>query len=255
MSLHCHRCQNELPDRGGTYQSGDEGALFCPHCSAPQLLLPDHMRIEYPVEHATTGMLPPPLVGARHGREVDWPTALPKAAGVAVAGAVLTLVGLKVNVLALLGLCWLLGGALVSLGLYSRRRPRVWIDGRIGLRIGVVTGLLTLAALAISGAATGVVMRFSTHRLQAFDQRNAEQAKLAQAWGVRWLQEQHQDKQVQETYIRFVNSPGMTSPEMRAGTALAQLGFEGVLFLFVSAGGGALAGLVQRRRGAAMQGG
>ena len=38
----CHRCGAELPTR----EWAGEGGFFCPHCGAPQILLPEHMRAE-----------------------------------------------------------------------------------------------------------------------------------------------------------------------------------------------------------------
>ena len=254
MQALCHRCQAELPGAAtGAHRNSEDLVLFCPHCGAPQLLLAEHMRMEDPAGQATTGTLPPPRVGRTDRREVDWRRALQGAGAVALAGAVLVLVGLKINAVAFLALCWLLSGSAISVGLYARQRPRVWVDGRAGLRVGVVTGLLMVGAVGLAGTGTGLVMRFVTHGLGAFDAQNVEQTKLGQAWGVRWLQERNEDKEVQETYLRFVNSPLMTSPEVRAGTELAQFGFQAFLLVMFSAGGGALAGVVQGRRGAAMR--
>lgn len=238
----------------GRHQHSDDAALFCPHCSAPQLLLPEHMRLDDPVGAAgsTTGTLPPPRVADSRG--VDWRMALPGAAVVAVVGALLTVAGLKFDGVALLSFCWLMSGAVIAVGLYSRRRPRVWVDARVGLRIGVVTGLLMLGAMAVAGAGAGVVMRFVTHGMEAFDRQGVEQAKQAQVWALRWLQGQNQDKEVQERYVAFMNSPAMTSPEMRAGTELAQLGFEGALLLLISAGSAAFSGMLQGRRRSALRG-
>lgn len=211
------------------------------------------MRIEEPAGQATTGMLPPPRVGDRGGKEVDWRRALVGSASVAAIGAVLILLGLQIGILAFLAFCWLLSGAVISVVLYSSRRPRMRIDGRVGLRIGVVTGVLMVVALGIAGAGTGVLLRFGTHGLAAFDQQRAEQTKLGQAWAMHWMETHNEDKEVREKYISFVNSPVMTSPEMRAGTQLAQLGFQAMLLLLMAGGGGAFAGMLQGRRGAAMR--
>lgn len=229
--------------------------LFCPRCSAPQLLLPEHMRIEDPgaAPVATTGTLPPPRVRTADSRQVDWQAALPGAAMVAVAGAVLTMVGLKVNGAALLSVVWLLSAASISLGLYVRRSPRAWMDGRIGLRVGVVTGLLMLAALAVAGAGTGVVLRFGTHGLAQFDEQSVQQTKATQAWWVNWMQAQGQDKDVQAKYVEMLNSPLMTSPEMKAGSELFSLGLEGAIIVLIAAGGGAFAGMLRGRRAARMR--
>ena len=204
-------------------------------------------------EQATTGMLPPPRVGERDSRDIDWRRALRCAAGVAVMGAVLLLAGLRVSLLALPALCWLLSGAVISVLLYSGQRPRMRIDGRVGLRIGMVTGVLMVAALGVAGAGTGVVLRFGTHGLAAFDEQSAEQTRLGQAWALRWMKAHNEDKEVQEKYLSFVPSPLMTSPEMRAGSQLAQLGFQAMLLLLVASGGGALTGLLQRRRSPAIR--
>ena len=249
----CHRCQAELPGAaGGLVQHSDDLVLFCPRCGAPQLLLQEHMRIDEPPGQATTGTLPPPRVGGKGTRSIDWRRALLAGGAVAFVGAVLVLVGLNVNVVAFLAFCWLLGGAVISVLLYSRQKPRIRIDARVGLRIGFVTGVLMVGALGVGGAATGVVLRFGTHGLDAFDRQSAEQNRLGQAWAVHWMEAHNEDKEVQEKYVSFVNSPLMTSPEMKAGAQLAQLAFQGLLLLLVASGGGAFAGMLQRSHSSAI---
>ena len=206
------------------------------------------MRVETEAA-ASTGMLPPPRVRSGDPRHVDWQAALPGAALVAIVGAVLTVVGLKLSGVALLSIVWVLSGATIALTLYARKNPRAWMSARVGVRVGLVTGLMLCGAMGVAGAATGVILRFGTHSLAGFDQQSAEQAKAVQAWAVNWLAQQGQSKEVQENYVRMLNSPMMTSPEAKAGSELASLGFQGVLILLISAGGGAFAGMVQGRRG------
>ncbi len=199
---------------------------------------------------STTGALPPPRVpGNRTGNGIiDWRTAVPIAAMVAVVAAVLTVLGLRLAGVAIFGFFWLLSGAVISIGLYARRSPQARMDARVGLRLGIVTGLLMLAATAVVGAGAGLVLRFGTHSLGQFDKDSAEATRAAQTRWLAWLKAQGQDQATQDKYVSVINSPLMTSPEMKAGTALFQLSFEGALLLLLSAGGGAFAGMLRARR-------
>lgn len=252
MQGYCHRCHGELPARLNDRRDDDDAGLFCPRCSAPQLKLPEHMRVETMAVTAgdSTGAQPPPRVAGM--KQVDWHAALTCSAMVAAGAAALTLVGLKLNGVALLGMLWVMSGSVISLGLYRKRVAGARLTGRLnaraGLRIGVVTGVLMLATLGVTGAVSGVVMRFATHGMDQFDAQSAERTREMQAWMVNFMAQRGQDKATQDQYIAMMNSPRMTAPETRAGGELVSLGVQGVLIVLISAGGGAFAGMLQGRR-------
>ena len=247
MHEYCHRCHGELPGRAAANPYDDEGALlFCPRCGAPQILLPEHMRVEAVEAEQinTTGATPPPrpanAPGSLKDGQIDWRIALAAGALVAVVGAVLELIGLKSNAVSLLSLLWTMGGAVIALGLYARHRPAAWMDARVGLRVGVATGLVLIAAMGIALAATGVVMRFGTHSLGSFDAEIAANFGLMRQQMVARLQEQQQSADIQQKILGF-----MGSQEVRAGFAMFYLGVLGGVIMLVSAGGGAFAGMMR----------
>jgi hypothetical protein len=238
MQEFCHRCHADLPQLAPGSSRGDEDAiLFCPRCAAPQIHLPDYMRVEAPVA-TTTGALPPPrLFGAGPGA-IDWRAVLTAATVVAAVGVLLTILSLQVGAFSVLGLLWTLSAGSIALALYARLRPQAQMDARVGMRVGVTAGLLMLAAMGVGLAATGVVLRYGTHGMEQFDKANADQRKAI----LTWFQQNIDDKEVQEKFAEDMNSPRMNSPEMRAGSALAGLGMQATLILLIAAGTGALVG-------------
>lgn len=219
--------------------------LFCPHCSAPQIRLPEHMR---PLAKAgsvaeTTGSVPPP-----NPRAVDWPVALRSAAGVAIIGAALNTAGDFFAFLSFLGTLWVLSCSLLTISQYRRARPRGWMDPRAGMRIGVTASVLMIAAVGFSAAALGVVERFATHRLDRQDVLMAQQTKAMQTQMEGWMKGMGQSAEEQKQYADLVNSPWLNSPEVRAGSALAADTLLAGTIVLLGAGLGAFAGAVGARR-------
>jgi hypothetical protein len=247
----CHRCHGELPlSASGTQGngSGEERALYCPHCGAPQLRLPDYMRhdadfaapvaeINEPGEEAGTGRtpLPPP-----RPHEVNWRVALSSAALVAVVAAVLVVAGLRIPFASFLSTIWVIGAAALALGIYSRRNPEGWMDGHVGLRVGLTTGVLMLAMIAAGLAITGVVLRFGLHRLGSFDADIAQQMHAMQQQLGERMAEQQQPLQFRNHMLGF-----MGAPEVRGGLAIFYLATSGLVILLFAAGGGAFAGMMR----------
>ena len=247
----CHRCHGVLPQHApsssrGSYSGLEPDAmLFCPHCSAPQIRLPEHMRPLAPVASvpSTTGLLPPPDPHA-----IDWPMALRCAAAVALVGAGLKVLALALPPLLLLATPWVAGCSILALGLYMRRRPRAWMDARTGLRIGAATGVLMVAALGLALAAAGLVTRFGLHRMGGFDSELSQQLDLMRAQISTGLTQQNQPADFQARMLNFVGSP-----EMRGGLALVYLAISGGLVLLLAIGGGAFSGMLRDRGQAARQ--
>lgn len=243
----CHRCHGELPlSAPGTQgnESVEERALYCPHCGAPQLRLPDYMRQETDVSvdddstTVSTGRTPPP-----HPRGVEWRAALTSAAIVSLVAAVLVVVGLKVPFASFLSTVWVIGAAVVAMTIYARRSPTAWMDGRIGLRVGLATGVMMLGAIAVALAITGVVMRFGLHRMGDFDANVSQQMSVMQQQLGERMADQQQPAGFRAHMLGFLGSP-----EVRGGLAIFYLATFDALILVFAAGGGAFAGMMRSAR-------
>jgi hypothetical protein len=250
----CHRCLGPLPIVApGNKQSSDDAMLFCPRCSAPQILLPEHMRSENDAAATieTTGATPPPRPHSANAnqdpKQVDWRAALSAAGLVALVAAALRIAELKFDVVALVWFFWLLCGANLGVGYYARKRPTAWMDARVGMRIGLVTGVLMCATMAVVSGAAGVVVRYGLHGMTAFDQQQAEETKAMQGRVQVWMQHTF-DAEQQKDYEARMNSPLMKSPEMLAGSALFGAGFWAVILVAISAGTGAVNGMMRGLR-------
>ncbi len=245
----CHRCHGELPFSTFGDRHDDESAfLFCPRCGAPQILLQDHMRIETPSSTAaegSTGALPPPRPGNVGKNNVDWRAAIVAGALVAAIGAVLSVLGMKYLAVGFVGTVWTISCAVLTLGLYARQRPILKMDGKVGMRIGVIAGVLMISAIGPATAATGVVLRFGTHQMAQFDQESAQRRKDLQAQFLEILKKNTDDKDLITQYSAAINSPQANSPEMLAGSALAGGALQGLILILLSAGGGAFAGMMR----------
>jgi len=236
----CHRCQRELPQgTAGSRQSGDDAILFCPHCSAPQIRLPEHMRSEGDSAPATTGATPPPRPILTDPRQIDWRAALFAAGLVAAVSAILAVLGINSGAASMADLFWMLSGAVIALGIYMRTRPRAWIDARVGGRIGLVTGILSISAVLVALAVAGVIARFGLHRMGGFDSELGQQFAALQVQ----MHERSQPADVQAKLIAL-----MSSQEMRSGIAIFYLGILAILLLLLSTGGGAFAGMMRSMR-------
>lgn len=245
----CHRCHGELPLSNFSDRHDDETAvLFCPRCGSPQILLQDHMRIEAPVAagHDSTGALPPPRPGNVGRNNVDWRAAIVAGALVAAIGAVLSVLGMKFLAFGFVGTLWTISCAVLTIGLYARQHPTLKMDGRVGMRIGVIAGVLMIAAIGVGTAATGVVLRFGTHQMAQFDRESAQRRKDLQAQFLEFLKKNTDDKDLISQYSAAINSPQANSPEMLAGSALAGGALQGLILILLSAGGGAFVGMMRR---------
>jgi hypothetical protein len=234
MQESCHRCGGELA----------EDTAFCAHCGAPQLTLALEQQSqesngEAANGAASTGAMPPPR--PRAAGSVDWRVAIRYAVGVAVVGALLSLAALKVDVLSLPSTLWLMGGSMITLGLYQKRLPAARIDAGIGARIGLVVGLCLALGLAASMAGFGLVERYALHRMGSFDAQMATQ--MAQA-----LKQVQQQAAAQQQPVPAWLPGFMASPEVRAGAMLGGYVMLAALLLGLSAIGGAFGGLLRARR-------
>jgi hypothetical protein len=251
MEQICHRCHAELPREltsGSAYGGDEDKPLFCPRCGAPQILLPDYMRAEVMVSQtgnaATTGAVPPP-----RPQMVDWPVALTSALPVAVLTGLLAVASFAMPTAGLLNTLCILGASGVALGVYRSRRPLARIDGRVGLRVGVATGLLIVIAMGICLSLTGVVERFALHGLSGFDASMDQDFALIRAQMAASMQGQYQDPAAEQHVMGM-----FLSPEGRAGLILLTRAFIGGFVIALTGALGGFAGLLQTRRRALTRG-
>ena len=246
MDVTCHRCHAELPGSADlSSRGGEEEVLFCPHCGAPQLYLPDHLRIETPEPGAlTTGSLPPPRPAGFAPNRIDWHAALRSSAIVAAVSAGLGVASLRFPFLSPAYIVWTIGGAIVALGFYARQRPQARMDAGVGLRIGSVTGLLMVAFLGIAFTVSGLVARFGTHTMAGFDgQLTQQMASLEQQLKVS-VSQQNRPPEAEQKLGEFVDF--LNTPEARSGIMLAWVGIQASFILLVATGGGGFAGMLRR---------
>ncbi len=199
------------------------------------------MHVEVPVAVAsTTGAVPPPRPAGFGPGQVDWQAAIRAGSFVALVAGVLLGIGLAFSPVSFLSTLWTMGAAVIALGLYAKSRPQASMDARVGLRIGLATGALVIAAMVMVLAGTGVVMRFGTHSMKAFDAEMAQTFEVVRVRAAASLKEQGQPADIQQKILTFVGSA-----EARAGLAIFYLGLTGFFILLLSAGGGAFAGMLR----------
>jgi hypothetical protein len=237
----CHRCGGELPQGSGE-------SPFCPHCGTPQLFLAlENQSVETGGEPTvgadgspSTGRVPPP-----RPQQVEWKTAIRCAVLVAAIGSVLTLAGIRVDVLSPVSLVWIMFASLITLGLYQKRRPSAWIDVRVGARIGVLVGMCLALGLGIVAAGWGLVARFGLHSMGGFDAAMTAQMQEGQRQAHQWMVARSMP--VAPDALAFEQTP-----EFRAVYVLSCCAFVSGFLLVVSTLGGAFAGLLKMRRGPAV---
>ena len=122
----------------------EQGTAFCPQCNAPQI----RVAVAEPVPPSGTlsesEILPlPAYFGSSLAPRIDWSQARPATALAGLIAAVL-----MITPFAGLGLGMLIGGSL-SVVFYRRRVPAARITPGMGARLGMMTGVLGSACLAI----------------------------------------------------------------------------------------------------------
>ena len=221
MRLTCHRCGGDLP--------GDDLRGFCPTCGAPQLRFGTEATGESD-EAESTGTMPPP-----RPREIEWPLAMRCAAAVAAGSAALFALAFAVPGFSLPSLVLLLSASFLTVGLYRRRSPASLMTAGVGARLGLSTGVLLTAGLAVVLCAALLLARFRTHSMGAFD--------------AQWHAQVHDllERTKATSPVPPEAEQQMGSPEFRAGSMLGGLLLLGGFLVAVSAGSGAFAGSIAVR--------
>lgn len=201
---------------------------FCPHCGAPQI------RVVVPDEapDSTKSVPPPPAwysaPSAYDPNAIRW--------DVAFKGAVISGLGaglLSVTPVAQWGcLVWLLGSGAFAVWFYQRRIPGASTTVGTGVRIGAISGLIAFLVSALFGVA-GFVLRPDQFRTNLHEQMDA-------------LTAANSDPKMQEIWRQMMSN--LDKPEVLAAYFVIGLFITAVLFVIVSAAGGAFGASIFRRR-------
>jgi ribosomal protein L40E len=213
MDQVCHRCSATVePD-----------AIYCQNCGAPQVrfLAPEPETAIAGDDAAKVASLQE-LDLAGHSDTIQWKPMIRIAAVVSVG------VGILSTLLAAGSVLWVAAGAVIVIGIYRRRQPRVTLGRRAGARIGALVGLLA-ATIALAGNAVFlVIQRYGMHQGTLIDTQLNGIVKQAA--------ERAASMDSQAPVATFTNF--WLSAEGRIGLILLTMGFLALLiFLFAIAGG------------------
>jgi len=250
MQRVCHRCHADLPGDPSVHGSGVSAsdldrALFCPRCGAPQIQLPSYMRSEPETSVAGTADTTGPMPPARP-QLVEWPVVLGCAAPVGLATAAFAIAGIfNPGGFFVVTLCVLCGSSIV-LGLYRARRPLARVDGRVGLRVGALTGLLMIALTWTALAITGAVERYGVHGMSAYDELLTKQQQAANQMAEQMTEGLSGPEM--DAATRKEQLEKLSTPEFRAAGQLMGIFLQSGIVLILTTGLGGFAGLLQSRR-------
>jgi hypothetical protein len=134
------------------------------------------------------------------------------------------------------GCClWMLGAGALAVNLYRRRMPGTVITPGMGMKIGALTGLCAWLLNAVVTALSFVLGHTSGDMRQVMEEQMRKQMGNTP------------DPKMQQAMQQIVN--WISTPQGMATMIVLVLVFMGVVFLFVTAAGGALgASLGGRRR-------
>lgn len=212
MESPCHQCGAEV----------EQGTAFCPQCRAPQIrvAVPETLTPTEISSDPSISRLPPyyssPLIN-----RIEWSQALPATALAGLIAAVLMMTPLQG-----FGLGMLIGGSLAVV-FYRRRIPVARITPGMGVRLGMVSGIL-------GGAIFAAVLSL---RMIVFHSGDSIREQLME--GVRQAAARNPDPQALEA-LEFFKSP--------QGLVLLLTMGALVTFVIFSGLGGVLGAVLLRRR-------
>jgi hypothetical protein len=232
----CYRCQADIA----------EGTTFCPHCGAPQI------RVTPPESETPQPMMPtpnvppgsgayPPVPPSSSWNQADAPYAtLPGQVRWELAwkGALLCGVGAAIFSAipyVSMGCClWMLGAGALAVSLYRRHVLGTVITPGMGMKIGALTGLFGWLLNALVTAISFVVGRTSGDLRQQMEEQMKKQVAGSP------------DPKVQQAMQQIVD--WISTPQGMATMIVLVLIFMGVVFLLITAAGGALGASMSGRR-------
>lgn len=227
----CPRCHAVLP------QEYEGGLLFCSNCGAPQIRVSEDLLLEAQKQRAVLDSgLAAGLLGDAHPDAVVWPAAIRYAVLAGALAAALNLLSFAVPPVILLAWFWAIGAPVVVLGIYSSKiRPPKLRPG-FGARLGLLCGLAIAFGMSVINAGGLVLARFVFHDATQID------SQLASMFAQLRTTIQQQGGPAQASLLNWLNIP-----EDRLGLMLIMSAIGLVIYLGLSALGGAFAALLRSR--------
>ena len=215
-----------------------EGSLiFCFHCGAPQVTVSEELISEAQKQRAALDSgLAAGILGAPALDSIVWPAVVRYAALAGAIAAALTLVSFALAPVILLAWFWAIGAPVVMLGVYSSKFRPPRLQAGFGARLGLLCGLAIFFAMSAMNACGLVLARYVFHASAQIDTQFAAMFTQLRAT----LQQQGNPEQA--TVLAW-----LSSPEDRLGLLLAMSGFVLLLYLGLSAIGGAFAAVLRSR--------
>jgi hypothetical protein len=227
---HCPRCHAILSDEH------EGGLVFCYNCGAPQITVSEELLSEAQKQRA---VLDSGLAGGALGSHQDgvvWPAAVRYVALAGALAAALTLVSFALPPVMLLAWFWAIGAPVVVLGVYHSKIRPVNLRAGFGARLGLLCGLAIFFAISAINACGLVFARFVFHNAARID------SELAEFFVQMRTAIQQQGGPAQAPMLAWLNIP-----EDRLGLLLMMSAFVLIIYLGLSALGGAFAALLRSR--------
>jgi hypothetical protein len=227
---HCPRCHALLSEE-------HEGSLiFCFNCGAPQITVSEELLAEAQKQRTVLdSSLADGVLGA-HPDAVVWPAAVRYAALAGALAAALTLVSFALPPVILLAWFWAIGAPVVVLGVYNAKIRPPQLRAGFGARLGLLCGLAIFFAMSSINACGLIFARFVFHNAAQID------SQLAAMFTQLRTTIQQQGNPAQASVLAWLNIP-----EDRLGLLLMMSAFVLILYLGLSALGGAFAALLRSR--------
>ncbi len=226
----CPRCHNLLTD------SQDGTLVFCSYCGAPQVTVSEELLTQAQKQRAAVDSgFPAGITASAHPDAVIWPAALRYAALAGLIAAALTLVAFAVPPIILLAWFWAIGAPVVVLGVYASKLRPAQLRAGFGARLGLLCGIAIAFSMSVINASALVLARYVFHDTQI-------DAQLANLFTQMRTSPQLQGNPAQAAVLSYLNVP-----EYRVGLLLIMSGLALVLYLGLSALGGAFAAVLRSR--------
>jgi hypothetical protein len=215
-----------------------EGYLvFCFNCGAPQVTVSEELLSEAQKQRAALDSgLAAGILTASTQDAVVWPAAVRYAALAGAVAAALTVVSFALPPVILLAWFWAIGAPVVILGVYSSKFHPKRLQAGFGARLGLLCGLAIFFAMSAMNACGLVVARYVFHASAQID------TQLGAMFTQLRTTIQQQGGPAQSPVLAW-----LSIPEDRIGLILIMSAFVLMLYLGLSAIGGAFAAVLRSR--------
>jgi hypothetical protein len=215
-----------------------EGSLiFCFNCGAPQVTVSEELLSEAQKQRAALDSgLAAGILDASAPGAIVWPAAVRYAALAGAVAAALTLISFALPPVIVASWFWAIGAPVVILGVYSSKIRPTRVQAGFGARLGMLCGLAIFFAISAVNACGLVVARYAFHDSAQID------TQLTAMFTQLRTTIQQQGGPAQGSALAW-----LSIPEDRIGLILIMMGFVLLLYLGLSAIGGAFAAVLRSR--------